>query len=401
MSINIEQPLDTPDLRRFRADVREFLARELPPEIRDKVAAERMDMPKEDQRRWHRILRRRGWACPSWPKEHGGPGFSLAEQYIMERELALADAPRAMIYGVAMLAPTLMRHGTEAQKQRFLPRILEADDFWCQGFSEPNAGSDLAALQCRAERRGEDYVINGEKLWTSEGHIADWMFGLFRTDSSGKKQHGITFLLIDLRSPGIEIRPVWTYDGTGREVNQVFFKDVVVPGAQRVGEEHRGWTVGKDLLTFERFGTAEVSRSMRSLERLRELVSTYKNGVFLEQRSIEQRLVDLEIELAAMERTEIKLLLHGAPDSEPGPEAALLKLRGTEIQNAILTLAMDVLGPTGLMDAGPLEDPATAPADHRELRYAARSYFNYRKTMIYGGSSEVQHNIIAKAVLGL
>lgn len=400
MPINIESPIDTPELNRFRDRVRAFLARELPSDIRAKVAAERMDLPKEDQRRWHRILRRHGYACAGWPKEHGGPGFSLPEQYILEREIALADAPRAMIYGCNMLAPTIMKHGTEEQKQRFLPGMLDADVFWCQGFSEPNAGSDLASLQCRAERRGDTYVLNGQKLWTSEGHIADWMFGVFRTENSGKKQHGITFLVFDMKTPGIEVKPVWTYDGTGREVNEVFFKDVVVPVDQRIGEEHKGWTVAKDLLTFERFGTAEVSRSMASIRRLRQLLSTHANGRLLDDPAIETRLVDLEIELAAIERTELKILFHSG-GAEPGPEAALLKLRGTELQNAILTLGMDVLGPAGLIDAGDLEGDPTAPTELSEQRHAARSYFNYRKTMIYGGSSEVQHNIIAKAVLGL
>ena len=400
MPIDIDSPIETPELKRFREEVRAFIAKELPADIRAKVAAERMDMPKEDQRRWHRILRKRGWACPAWPKIYGGPELSLPEQYILERELALADAPRAMIYGCNMLAPTVMKHGTEEQKHRFLPPMLNADIFWCQGFSEPNAGSDLASLQCRAERRGDTYVINGQKLWTSEGHIADWMFGVFRTDSSGKKQHGITFLVFDMKTPGIEVTPVWTYDGTGREVNQIFFKDVVVPVDQRIGEENKGWTVAKDLLTFERFGTAEVSRSMASVRRLRQLLSTHANGRLLDDPAIESRLVDLEIELAAIDRTELKIIMHSA-GGEPGPEAALLKLRGTEVQNAILTLAMDVLGPAGLIDAGDLEGAPIAPTELDEQRSAARSYFNYRKTMIYGGSSEVQHNIIAKAVLGL
>ena len=309
MAIQLDRGLDTPELKTFRADVRAFLAAELPADIRARVAAERMDLPKEDQRRWHRILRRQSWACPAWPTEYGGPGLSLPAQYILEREIALADAPRSMIYGVGMLAPTLMRHGSPEQKSRFLPRILEADDFWCQGFSEPNAGSDLAALQCRAERRGDRYVINGSKLWTSEAHIADWMFGLFRTDTSGKKQHGITFLLLDLRSPGIEIHPIVTFDGTGREINQVFFTDVEVPLDQRVGAEHQGWTVGKDLLTFERFGTAEISRSMSSIRRLRRFMGRHYNGALLAEPFFEARLVDLEIELAVLERTELKLLL--------------------------------------------------------------------------------------------
>jgi len=393
MPIDLRANLNTPELTAFRRDVADFLARELPDDIRRQVATERMDLGKEDQRRWHKILRRCGWACPSWPKLHGGPGFSLEQQYIFERELALADAPRSMPYGVQMLGPTLMRHGTPAQQARFLPGILDADVFWCQGFSEPNAGSDLASLQTRAERRGDRYVVNGSKIWTSEAHIADWLFGLFRTDSSGKKQQGITFLMLDLRSGGVTVKPIVTYDGAGPEVNQVFFDSVEVPVDQRVGAEHQGWTVAKDLLALERFGIAEVSRSIASLRRLRRLVGS--ESPFLD------RLLDLEVELAAIEATELKLLLCAPGGAEAGAEAALLKLRGTEIQNAILELAFDALGPLGSIDAGDLDGPARAPADPPEIRHAARGYYNFRKTMIYGGSNEIQKNILAKAVLGL
>lgn len=393
MSIDLKIKLNTPELTAFRQEVADFLTRELPDDIRRQVATERMDLAKEDQRRWHKILSKRGWACPSWPREHGGPGFSLEQQYIMERELALADAPRSMPYGVQMLGPTLMRHGTPTQQARFLPGILEADVFWCQGFSEPNAGSDLAALQTRAERRGDRYVINGSKIWTSEAHIADWMFGLFRTDSSGKKQQGITFLMLDLRSPGVTVRPIVTYDGSGPEVNQVFFDGVEVPVDQRVGAEHQGWTVAKDLLALERFGIAEVSRSIASLRRLRRLVGS--------ESPFEDRLLDLEVELQAVESTELKLLLCAPGGAEPGAEAALLKLRGTEIQNAIFELTFDALGPLASIDAGDLDGPARAPADPPAIRHAARAYYNFRKTMIYGGSNEIQKNILAKAVLGL
>lgn len=393
MSIDLRAKLDTPKLTAFRQEVADFLARELPDDIRRQVATERMDLAKEDQRRWHKILRQRGWACPSWPKLHGGPGFSLEQQYIMERELALADAPRTIAFGVQMLGPTLMRHGTPAQQGRFLPDILEADVFWCQGFSEPNAGSDLASLQTRVERRGDRYVINGSKIWTTDAHFADWMFGLFRTDSTGKKQHGITFLLLEMKSPGVTVRPIVTYDGSGPEVNQVFFDNVEVPVEQRVGAEHQGWTVAKDLLALERFGIAEVSRSIASLRRLRRLVGS--------ESPFEDRLLDLEVELQAVESTELKLLLCAPGGAEPGAEAALLKLRGTEVQNAIFELTFDALGPLASIDAGDLDGPARAPADPPAIRHAARAYYNFRKTMIYGGSNEIQKNILAKAVLGL
>lgn len=393
MAIDLRAKLNTPELTAFRREVAAFVARELPDDIRRQVATERMDLGKEDQRRWHRILRQRGWACPSWPREHGGPGFSLEQQYIFERELALADAPRTIAFGAQMLGPTLMRHGTREQQARFLPGILEADAFWCQGFSEPNAGSDLASLQCRAERRGDRYVVNGSKIWTTDAHLADWMFGLFRTDSSGKKQHGITFLLLDMQSRGVTVKPIVTYDGAGPEVNQVFFDEVEVPADQRVGAEHQGWTVAKDLLALERFGIAEVSRSFASLRRLKRLLGP--------ESPFADRVLDLEVELEAIESTELKLLLCAPGGAEPGAEAALLKLRGTEIQNAIFELTFDALGPLASIDAGDLDGPALAPADPPEIRHAARTYYNFRKTMIYGGSNEIQKNILAKAVLGL
>ena len=399
------QSLDAPlrDARaiEFRERIRAFLARALPIDIRKQGEQERMDLSKEDQRRWHRILRSEGLACPAWSKDFGGPGLGDVECYLLERELALAGAPRPMLYGVNMLGPTLIRHGTEEQKRRFLPGILEGDVFWCQGFSETNAGSDLAALRCAARRSGDDYVIDGHKMWTSEGHIADWMFGLFRTDSSGRKQEGITFLLLDLRSPGVTVRPIRTFDGTGIEINQVFFDGVHVPASQRVGEEGRGWGIAKDLLAAERFGNAEVSRSLASLARLRRFCARRgpDGSRMLDDLTVARRLADLHVELQAVERTELRLLMHGG--EAVGAEAALLKLRGTEVQNRILAFAADLLGPYAVADLGDLDSPAAVEVASPEARYALRTHFNYRKTMIYGGSNEIQRNILAKAVLGL
>ena len=399
--LDLDEVFQTPELIAFRDEVRRFLKTSLPEDIRRKVAAERMDLSKEDQRRWHKILRAAGYACSSWPASVGGPGFDDQQRYILEREVALADAPRPMIYGASMLGPTLMKHGSPRQCAQHLPPIMEGDVFWCQGFSETDAGSDLASLRCRAERRGESYVLNGHKMWTSEGHIADWMFGLFRTDSSGRKQQGVTFLLIDMASPGIRVNPIWTFDGTGLEVNQVFFDDVVVPVEQRVGNEGEGWGIGKDLLTHERFGNAEISRSLASLERLRVLAGAPdRSGVrLLDDPIFFSRFAEIAVALHAVERTELKILF--ASQGEPGAEAALLKLRGTEIQNQILELTADVLGPLAQIDAGDLDDDHPPPAGPDAVRYAVRSHFNYRKTMIYGGSNEIQRNILAKAVLGL
>jgi hypothetical protein len=394
--------LDDPALKTFRAEVAAFIEKSLPEDIRRKVADERMDVPKEDQRRWHRILKAKGWVCPSWPKEHGGPGWDDARQYIFEREIALADAPRQMMYGVQMLGPCIIGYGTPEQQKRFLPRILNADDFWCQGFSEPNAGSDLAAVQTKAVRDGDHYIVNGGKLWTSEGHIADWIFALVRTDPAApKRQQGISFLLIDLKSPGIEVNPVWTFDGGGREVNQIFFTDVRVPVANRIGKENEGWTVAKHLLSLERFGIAEVSRSLRSLARVRRFASARRTGAgrLIDDPFFARRLTETEIELRAIELTEQRLLFGG--DGTVGAEASLLKLRGCEAQNRIIELMFEAIGPEAQLAAGDLETSATCAAGPPEARYAGVAHYNYRKTMIYGGSNEIQRNIMAKAVLGL
>lgn len=392
------------ELQAFREEVRRFIGEHLPADIRREVQQEKMDLPREYEARWHRILYERGWSCPSWPKEYGGTGWSYEQQYIFERELALNDAPRPLHFGTTMLGPAIIEFGTEEQKQRFLPGILSGDEFWCQGYSEPNAGSDLASLQCRAERDGAEYVINGTKIWTTDGHKADFMFGLFRTDSSGKKQHGITFLLLDLGSTGISMTPIVTFDG-GREINQVFFDDVRVPVANRLGEEHCGWTIAKYVLGLERFGTAEVSRSMASLARLKAIaaMSPCEGSSLMENRAFADRLAELEIDLQALEVTEQRFLFGTAGPDAMGPEASMLKVRGTEVQQKITELTVEALGyyahahvPEQLQDGYNAEHVGL-----RETGYAAAHYFNMRKISIYSGSNEIQKNIIAKAVLGL
>jgi alkylation response protein AidB-like acyl-CoA dehydrogenase len=399
--VDVRQRFETAELKAFRAEVRDFVRTALPDDIRRKVAQERMDLPREDQQRWHKILRTKGWACPGWPREHGGPGFGDDQRYVLEREIALGDAPRSMIYGEGMLGPTVMAYGTADQKRQILPGILEGDVLWCQGFSEPNAGSDLASLQCKAERRsdaaGEHYILNGTKMWTSEGHIADWMFGLFRTDNSGRKQEGITFLTLDLKSPGVTIRPILLFEGT-HEVNQVFFDNVRVPVANRLGEEHKGWGIAKYLLSLERFGTAEVSRSMASLARLKRFLrerDPFRHAP-AQKDAVWRRVAQLEIELDALEITEVRFLFGGG---EAGPESSMLKVRGTEIQGDIFELAMTCAGGHAL--AARRDETATDDQAARTGQDTAYPYFNFRKTPIYAGSNEIQRNIIAKAVLGL
>jgi alkylation response protein AidB-like acyl-CoA dehydrogenase len=402
--LDVRTRFEAAEMRAFRAEVRTFVRTNLPDDIRSKVAQERMDLPRDDQQRWHKILRAKGWACPGWPKQYGGPGFTDDQRYVFERELALGDAPRAMIYGEGMLGPTVMAYGTDAQKRQILPGILEGDVFWCQGFSEPNAGSDLASLQCKAERaadsQGDHYVINGSKMWTSEGHIADWMFGLFRTDNSGRKQQGITFLVLDLKSPGVTVRPILLFEGT-HEVNQVFFDNVRVPVENRLGEEHDGWTIAKYLLSLERFGTAEVSRSMASLARLRSFVKDqdpFRHAP--EQKdAVERRIAELEMELAALEITEVRFLFKQDGANEVGPEASMLKVRGTEIQQDVFELAMMCAG--GYALCARRDESAADAAACQHGQDSAYPYFNFRKTAIYAGSNEIQRNIIAKAVLGL
>ncbi|MGH6890644.1 MAG: acyl-CoA dehydrogenase family protein, partial [Dongiaceae bacterium] len=388
------------EMRAFGQAVRDFVRTNLPDDIRRKVAQERMDLPREDQQRWHKILRAKGWACPGWPKAHGGPGFSDDQRYVFERELALGDAPRAMIYGEGMLGPTVMAFGTDAQKQKILPGILEGDVFWCQGFSEPNAGSDLAALQCKAERHDDHYVVNGSKMWTSEGHIADWMFGLFRTDNSGRKQEGITFLMLDLKSPGVTVRPILLFEGT-HEVNQVFFDNVRVPVENRLGDEHKGWTIAKHLLSLERFGTAEVSRSLASMGRLKSFLKIQDSFRHApdQKDAIERRVAELEMELVALEITEVRFLFQQDGASAVGPEASMLKVRGTEIQQDIFELAMMCAGGHAL--AARRDETAMDFGATQRGQDSAYPYFNFRKTAIYAGSNEIQRNIIAKAVLGL
>ncbi len=399
---DVRQHLETPELKAFAKEVRDFIHSNLPDYIRAQVAEERMDLSKEDQRRWHKILHAKGWGCPSWPVEYGGTGWSDEQSYIFEREIALADAPRPMIFGAGMLGPTAIEFGTQDQKQRILPGIANGDVFWCQGFSEPNAGSDLASLQTRAVRDGEHYMVNGSKIWISEGHIADRMFGLFRTDSSGRKQQGITFLTLDMKAPGVTISPIVTFDG-GHEVNQVFFQDVEVAVEDRLGEEHDGWKLAKYLLGLERFGTAEVSRSMASYQRLRELscrIPTHE-GMLIDDRDFARRMAEAGVELRALELTEMRFLFGPGGADALGAEASMLKVRGTEVQHMILELTMEAVSHHAKVDIRDLDARADCPAGPSEARHAARAYFNFRKTAIYSGSNEIQKNIIAKAVLGL
>ena len=382
----------------FRNEVRDWLAANLPTDIRDKVV-NYQHLSKEDYLRWHKILAAKGWSVPHWPVEWGGTGWDITQRYIYDEEFGLAGAPGLPPFGPAMCASVLHRFGTPAQKARFLPGIREGDDFWVQGYSEPGAGSDLAALKCRAERQGDHYRVTGQKIWTTLGHYGDWIFCLVRTDASAeKRQEGISFLLIDMKTPGITVRPLILMDG-GHEVNEIFFDDVAVPVDNLVHDENKGWTVAKYLLGHERMGSGSVGASRRELAALRALAQReLKNGLpLLQDPRFRDRLSRVEIELAALELTSMRFLDRMRRTGQPpGADVSMLKIRGTEVQQAITELMMQAVGPM----AQPFKAVDSGSIDHFTSRLAPR-YFNLRKASIYAGSNEIQRNIIAKMTLGL
>jgi alkylation response protein AidB-like acyl-CoA dehydrogenase len=381
----------------FRDEVRAFLAEAWDEALQAKVG-NRATM-KEGMIEWQKRLSAKGWLAPGWPVEHGGTGWSVTESFIFSSERAAAGAPDVMPFGIVMVAPVIIAYGNEEQKARFLPRILNNEDWWCQGYSEPGSGSDLASLKCKAERDGDDYIINGSKIWTTYAQYADWIFCLVRTDSSGRKQEGISFLLIDMKSPGVTVRPIDTIDGF-HHLNEVFFDDVRVPAANLIGEENKGWTYAKSLLAHERLSIAEVADSKRSLTELREMAREEINGgkSLLDDPLFAKRISDIEIDLMALEFTELRALAAIAEGNQPGPESSLLKLQGTEIQQALQTLRMDVAGYYSATLQGEL---SAEQLGHDYADRAQKLYFRGRASSIYGGSNEIQKNITAKYVLGL
>jgi len=393
----------TPEERRFREEVRAFLAASLPAAMRQTVL-EGLHVSPEDTVAWQRILHRQGWGGPSWPTRFGGTGWDPVRQYVFEEECAAAGAPRLLPFGLKMVGPVIMRFGNEAQQRRHLPPILSGDEWWCQGYSEPGAGSDLASLQTRAERQGDHYLVNGQKTWITLAQHASWIFCLVRTDRSAKAQAGISFLLIDMRSPGVTVRPITMLDG-GHEVNEVWLEEVRVPAENLVGEENQGWTYAKFLLGHERTNIAGIGASKRELARLRRVAGLErKHGrPLLEDPFFAARLAQVEIELMALEITNLRVLSAEAERRAPGPEASLLKIKGTEIQQAITELLVQAVGPYALpfrreaLLPG-FDGPAVGP-DHAAP--AAASYCNMRKASIYGGSNEIQKNIITQLILGL
>ena len=384
----------------FRDEVRTFFKESLPADIRKKLVEGR-HTSKEDMVTWQRILNKKGWAVPHWPKEYGGTGWSPVQQYIFLEELQSAPAPSPLPFGVNMVGPVIYTFGNEAQKKHYLPRIANLNDWWCQGFSEPGAGSDLASLKTTAKRKGDVYVINGQKTWTTLAQYADWIFCLCRTDPDAKKQSGISFILFDMKSRGVTVRPIQTIDG-GAEVNEVFFDDVEVPVENLVGEENKGWDYAKFLLGNERTNIARVGMSKERIRRIRDLASKVESDgkPLIEDSRFREKLAATEIELKALELTQMRVVAneHKNGKGKPDPASSILKIKGSEIQQTITELLLEITGPFALPYA-PEDDKSNEEASW--ATHVAPGYFNYRKVSIYGGSNEIQRNIITKAVLGL
>ena len=388
----------TPEQQAFRADIRAWVAANLPADIAHKVH-NGLRQSRDDLQRWARILGAKGWLGYGWPKEFGGPGWDAIERHLFEEECALAGAPRIVPFGPVMVAPVIMAFGSPEQHRRFLPGIASGDVWWSQGYSEPGSGSDLASVKTRAVREGDKYIVNGQKTWTTLGQYGEWIFCLVRTSTDGKPQTGISFLLIDMKSPGVTVRPIVLMDGEP-EVNEVFFDNVEVPVENLVGEENKGWTYAKYLLAHERTNIADVNRAKRELERLKRLA--IQEGVWNDQRFRDQ-IALLEVDIVALEMMVLRVLSAQAGGKKALDIAGLLKIKGSEIQQRYTELLMLAGGPFSLpwiwdaMEAGWQGDYVGGP------QYAplAANYFNYRKTTIYGGSNEVQRNIVAQTVLGV
>lgn len=393
---------ETTEEQEFRAEVRGFVNRELPTDLRERVLGF-MRVEREDYVRWQRILYAKGWGAPGWPREHGGTGWNATQRTIFEEECFAAGAPRQIPFGLSMCGPVLIAYGTAAQRARFLPPILTLDEWWCQGYSEPGAGSDLASLKTRARREGDTYVVDGQKAWTTFAQWADWIFCLVRTNSEARAQEGISFLLIDMKSPGVTVKPIRTLD-LGYDINEVFFDNVRVPVANRVGDEDRGWAIAKYLLGHERTNIAGIGMCKRLLRRVKEcacLESKHGKPIIDDVR-FRDRLAGLEIELLAHEWSLLRLISLERENMPIGVEASVLKIRGSEIQQALSELLLECAGPYALpyTPEALVAGYAGMTAGPAHLNPLAGVYFDMRKISIYGGTNEIQKNIIAKAILG-
>lgn len=385
----------TPEDLAFQDEVRTFLADNVTDEIRGGYKGGEVDP--EIMVKWQKILHKQGWVAPNWPAAIGGTGWTVTQKYIFENECAASGAPSVIPFGLKMVAPVIYTFGNEEQKKRFLPDILESNVWWCQGYSEPGAGSDLASLQTKAVLDGDHYVVNGQKIWTTYAQDADWIFCLVRTSSEGKPQQGISFLLIDMKTPGVEVRKIDTIDNQ-HTLNEVFFDNVRVPVENRIGEENKGWTYAKVLLTHERTAIAGVAQSKKALEKVKTFASNEKvgTGVLADDPLFQAKVAKIEIDLMALEYTELRAIASVSSGGAPGPESSILKIRGTEIQQAVAELTIEAYGHY----AHVMSDEASIDAPHAGGE-ASVKYLYGRASTIYGGSNEVQKNIIAKMVLGL
>ena len=396
----------TPEETTFREEVSAFIRDNLPTDIRDRMRLGHGPR-KEDTVRWQRILNKQGWAGLSWPKEWGGPGWSSIQKMIFLEENQVAPAPELSSFNITMIGPVLIQFGTDEQKRRFLPRAANLDDWWCQGFSEPGAGSDLASLKTSAKRDGDHYVVNGQKIWTSTAHHADWCFVLVRTNpNAAKRQEGISFLLVDMKTPGITVRPIISIDGS-HHLNEVFFDDVKVPVSMRVFEENKGWDVAKFLLGNERTGIARLGKSKERVKAAKAMAHEVNaNGrPLIQDAAFRQRVAQLEIDMQALEITQYRVISaydKAKGSGRPDPLSSVLKVKGTELLQATTELAMDVAGPLSMPVWAEELAAMNEPDDMLEAASASTgSYLFLRAASIYGGTNEIQKNILTKAVLGL
>lgn len=393
----------TPEEEAFRAEVKEFLRTKLPPSYAERISRG-LGLSKEEHENWHARLNEQGWLASHWPVEYGGTGWTAVQQSIFNEECEAACAPRILPFGVSMLGPVLLKFGSEAQRAYWLPRMLDGSDWWCQGYSEPGAGSDLASLKTTAVRDGDNYVVNGQKTWTTLGQHANMIFCLVRTSTEGKPQQGISFLLIDMASEGIELRPIRTLDG-GHEVNEIFFTDVRVPVENLVGEENKGWTYAKYLLTYERTGIANVGNAKRKLASLKKAAQSRKAAgrPLADDPLFAARVARVEIALRNMETTNLRVVASVAAGGAPGAESSMLKILGTEISQELDSLTRRIFGRYAQSN----QPEATEPGFNGEVLGPPEAlnksavYFNNRKLSIFGGSNEIQKNIITKMILGL
>ena len=389
---------DTPELRRFRAEVRDFLAEHLDAEMVQATRAG-LHLERATVARWQATLDRRGWGAPHWPAAAGGPGWDEARRYIFEEETAFADAPLGDVLGLFLAGPMLIAEGSPAQKARYLPPILSGDEFWCQGFSEPNAGSDLASLKTTARPQGGHWIVNGQKTWLSGGHMADQMFLLARTEPDAKPQAGLSMFVVDMQTPGLTVQPILTID-EGHSVNALFIDDVKIPAGQLVGERGKGWGYAKDLLARERVNNAQAARSKRDIVELDRLARTLHDALcrpLIDDPVVQRRLASLTADFVALESAVLGVVAEQMAGHEPGPAASTLKIRGSELQQRVTETALTLLGPAG-MALQPVY--ASGPVDEAATGWIERHLFR-RVVTIYAGSNEIQKTIIAKSLLGM